>query len=75
MELRDVLARNIRKYRTDLGLSQMELAERAGCTGNYISNLELAEYAASIDLIEALAKVFGVEAHELLNPRSHNRSK
>lgn len=75
MNLRDVLARNIRKYRSDLGLSQIELGERTGCSGNYISNLELAEYAASIDMVEALANVFDIEPHELLDPNTHERSK
>ena len=52
MNLRDVLARNIRKRRNDLGLSQMELAARADCTGNYISDIERGEYAATVDIIE-----------------------
>jgi len=75
MDLRDVLARNIRKHRNQLGLSQIELGARAGCTGNYISDLERSEYAASVDIIGALAEVFGVEPHELLNPTSKERPK
>jgi len=69
MNLRDVLARNIRKRRNDLGLSQMELAARADCTGNYISDIERGEYAATVDIIERIAAVFEIEAYELLNPK------
>lgn len=68
MNLRDVLARNSRKHRNCLGLSQAELAARADCTGNYISDIERGEYAATVDIIERIAAVFEIEAYDLLDP-------
>lgn len=60
MSLRAVLARNLRQLRQAKGLSQEELAARADITSNYLSSLEREEYAASIDVIERLAKALDV---------------
>ena len=66
MEIREVLALNLRKYRQAQGLSQEELADRAEIDRTYISALERSRYAASIDVVDRLAKGLGVEAAELL---------
>lgn len=66
MELREVLARNLRKYRQAQSLSQEELAYRAEIDRTYISALERSVYAASIDVVDRLARVLGVEAADLL---------
>lgn len=60
MSLRAVLARNLRQLRQAQGLSQEELAARADITANYLSSLEREEYAASVDVIERLAKALSV---------------
>jgi len=70
MSMREVLARNLRRYRAERGLSQEELAHRAGIDRTYISSLERQQYGASIDVVESLAKVLGVAPHELLRPDS-----
>ena len=66
MEIRDVLALNLRKARQAKGLSQEELAHRAGIDRTYISSLERSVYAAGIDVVDSLAKALGVEASDLL---------
>jgi transcriptional regulator with XRE-family HTH domain len=66
MSLRAVLARNLRRLRQAKRLSQEELAARAEITGNYISSLEREEYAASIDVLEQLARALDVEPAALL---------
>jgi transcriptional regulator with XRE-family HTH domain len=66
MDIREVLARNLRKYRRDKGFSQEELAHRAEIDRTYISSLERCVYAASIDVVDRLARVLGVEAADLL---------
>jgi transcriptional regulator with XRE-family HTH domain len=68
MDIRDVLALNLRKYRHSAGLSQEELAHRAGIDRSYISSLERSVYAAGIDVVERLADALGVEAADLLRP-------
>jgi transcriptional regulator with XRE-family HTH domain len=71
MEIREVLARNVRKYRQAAGLSQEELAHRAEIDSTYISSLERCVYAASIDVVDRLARELGVEASDLLQrPRT-----
>ncbi len=66
MDIRDVLAVNLRKQRKAAGLSQEELAHRAQVDRTYISALERSVYAAGIDVVDRLAKELGVEAADLL---------
>ena len=66
MEIREVLALNLRNYRQAQELSQEELAHRAEIDRTYISSLERCVYAASIDVLDGLAHVLGVEAADLL---------
>ena len=66
MEIREVFARNLRTLRQAKGLSQEELAHQAGLDRTYISALERNVYNASIDVVDRLAGVLGVDATELL---------
>lgn len=68
MEIRDILARNLRRRRLSQGLSQEELAHRASMDRTYISSLERGVYGASIDMVERLARALDAEAWELLKP-------
>lgn len=61
-----MLALNLRTYRQAQELSQEELAHRADIDRTYISALERCVYAASIDVVDRLARVLGVEAADLL---------
>ena len=66
MTLRGVVAKNLRRLRHARSLSQEELAARADLSGNYVGQLEREENAATVDVLERLAEVLGVEACELL---------
>ena len=66
MEIREVLALNLRKYRQARGLSQEELAHRADIDRTYISAIERSVYAASIEVVDRLAQALGIEAADLL---------
>jgi transcriptional regulator with XRE-family HTH domain len=68
MEIRDVLAVNLRRLRADQGLSQEDLADRADIDRTYISSLERSVYAAGIDVVDRLAKALGVTVADLLAP-------
>jgi len=68
MEIRDVLALNLRRLRADRGLSQEDLADRADIDRTYISSLERSVYAAGIDVVDRLAKALGVTVVDLLAP-------
>lgn len=66
MEIREVFAHNLRTLRQAKGLSQEELAHLAGIDRTYVSSLERCLYNASIDVVDRLANVLGVDAAELL---------
>ena len=66
MEIRAVLASNLKKQRQLQGLSQEELAHRAGIDRTYISALERSLYSASIDVVDRLAEALNIEASDLL---------
>jgi transcriptional regulator with XRE-family HTH domain len=66
MDIREILALNLRKLRRVRGISQEELAHRAKVDRTYISSLERNLYAASIDVLDRIARVLGVEASDLL---------
>jgi transcriptional regulator with XRE-family HTH domain len=68
MELRDILARNVRRLRNDLGLTQEELADRAKIDRTYVSNIENCKNAATVDMIGQVAAGLGVEPGDLLKP-------
>lgn len=72
MDIRDVLASNLRRLRTAAGLSQEELAHRAQIDRTYVSALERSVYAAGIDVVDRLARELGVAAADLLKvPAEH----
>jgi transcriptional regulator with XRE-family HTH domain len=53
MVLREIVARNLRRLRRSNGLSQEELAGRAGVNRNYVGMLEREENAATVDVGDA----------------------
>ena len=74
MKIREVLALNLRKFRRAKSLSQEELAHRAKIDRTYISAVERSVYAASIDVVDRLARGLGVEAADLLRQPSTPRT-
>lgn len=66
MSIRETLAQNLRKYRHAAGMSQEELAHRAEIDRTYISSIERCQYAASVDVLERLARELGVKPAVLL---------
>ncbi|TWB12133.1 DNA-binding XRE family transcriptional regulator [Rhizobium sp. ERR 922] len=61
-----MFARNLKAARLAKGLSQEELAHRAGIDRTYISSLERGVYKASIVVVDRLARVLETEASDLL---------
>ena len=64
--LRTVLAENVRAARESRGWSQEQLAEKAGLSQVYISQIETAKTAASVDTLEKLAGGLSLEPGELV---------
>lgn len=61
MKLREIVARNLRQIRHAKGLSQEELADRAGINRNYVGMLESEQHGATVDMLEKLALALDVE--------------
>lgn len=65
---RDRIAANIRRLRRAKGMSQEQLAEVAQFHRTYVSQLERSVTNISIDGLERLAQVLGVDISDLLQP-------
>jgi transcriptional regulator with XRE-family HTH domain len=67
MSPRAILARNLKRLRAVRGLSQEALAHDAELDRTYVSDLERQIYAASVDTLEALARVLEVNPCDLID--------
>lgn len=60
------ISNNVRKIRLKQGISQAELAYRAGLHDNYIGRIELAKCNMSVETLEKLSKALNVEIEALI---------
>jgi transcriptional regulator with XRE-family HTH domain len=67
MDVRQRLAANLRRLRTERGWSQEEFGDRAGIHRTYVSDLERAARNPTITIVERLAKGLKVRAGSLLD--------
>ena len=67
LSTRDVLAKNLKENRKRLGITQSELAERAGISTNFIAMIELRHKFPSPETLDRLAKALGIEINELFS--------
>ncbi|MDE8345360.1 MAG: helix-turn-helix transcriptional regulator [Acidocella sp.] len=70
MSLRAIVAGNLRRLRNAKGISQEELADRADINRNYIGKLEREENGATVDILEKIAEVLGVDPIEFFKRRT-----
>jgi len=66
--LRSLVSLNIKRFRLNAGLSQEELAERAGISVPYMGALERGEKWPSPGTFTGLAQALGIEPHDLMRP-------
>ena len=57
----------LRAQRQHWGLSQEKLAHRVGLTTRYIAGLERSEFNVTVDTLDELARILGVDPVALLN--------
>lgn len=69
-DVRVLLARNMKRCREILKLSQMALAERVGCSTTLIGNIETLKRYPSPDNMNAIAEALKVHPSELLAEES-----
>lgn len=73
MDLKEVMAKNLRRKRHDQKLTQEELAERSGLSARYLGAVERGDVSASVTVLGRIADALGVEPAELVR-RSARRS-
>ena len=75
LELRQVLAENIRAIRHQKRLSQEKLAEICGLHRTYVGSVERAERNVTLSTLEAFATALGVSVPDLLAKRDHHNEQ
>lgn len=69
MKLRRLVAKNLRRLRRKGGLTQEELADRAGLNRNYIGMIEREENAPTVDALEQIAEALHIDPVALFEER------
>ena len=67
INIRQILAENLKFYRHTLGWSQAKLAERINTGTHYIGMIEIGKKFPSPKMIEKLADALGIESHLLFS--------
>ena len=66
MDLKEVVAVNLRRLRHAKEMTQEELAEKAGLSARYIGAIERAEVSARVTVLGQIADALEVDASELV---------
>lgn len=73
MDLKEIMAKNLRQARHDKKLTQEELADRAGLSMRYVGAIERGDVSASVTVLGQIADALEVEPGELLKRGSKPR--
>ncbi len=65
MDIVKVFGTNLKKYRTELGLSQEAFADKCGMHRTYISAIECYRRSISLENIQRIADALGIETYML----------
>ena len=60
------LGKNIKKARQKAGLTQAQLAQKAGIHVNYYARVERGEVNPSVDIVKNIAKALKVKSSDIL---------
>ena len=71
MDIVKVFASNVKKYRTEKGLSQELLADKSGLHRTYISAIERERRSIALENVQRIADALEVEAYTLFLPKEH----
>lgn len=61
------IGKNLKKARKQLGLTQLQVAEKAGISVNYYARIERDEVNPSLELFEEVCKALKVKSSEILD--------
>ena len=65
MDIVKVFGDNLKKYRTQLGLSQEAFAEKCGLHRTYISAIECYRRSIALENVQRIADALGIETYNL----------
>lgn len=68
MDLRDILATNLRRIRNDSGRTQEEMAHILGVSSRYLGSIERGKVSPSVTLLGRFAEALDMNACELITP-------
>jgi transcriptional regulator with XRE-family HTH domain len=75
MDLKEVLAANVRRARHAKKITQEDLADRAALSARYLGSIERGRVSASVTVLGRLAKALRVDPCELIRiPPRRRRS-
>lgn len=66
MDLKHVLATNLRRIRHERDLTQEDVADLTGLSSRYVGSIERARVSASVTVLGKLAEALNVEASLLI---------
>ena len=65
MDIVKVFGTNLKKYRTEMGLSQEAFADKCGMHRTYISAIECYRRSISLENIQRIVDALGIETYKL----------
>ena len=65
MDIVKVFGTKLKKYRTEMGLSQEAFADKCGMHRTYISAIECYRRSISLENIQRIADALGIETYKL----------
>lgn len=66
MDLKQVLAKNLRRFRNERSLTQEDVAEMTGLSSRYVGSIERARVSASVTVLGKLAEALKVDPSRLI---------
>ena len=70
VNIRDLLALNLKEYRKKCGFTQEKLAEKAGISANYLSMVEVSRKFPTPEMLDRLAQALDIQTFQLFEPSS-----
>jgi len=70
VNIRKILALNLKENRQRSGLTQEKLAEKAGISANYLSMVEISKKFPTPEMLDRLAQALDIQTFQLFDPSS-----
>ena len=74
MDIVKVFGANLKRFRTEMGISQEAFAERCGLHRTYISAIECCRRSISLENIQRIADALGIETYKLFLEKEENQN-